>query len=246
MAQYRARSQPEILLFSAATVELEPDGSVIPAAIQAPDMGVLAFRDSWAWRAGHAVSGLVAIKGSRGGSPMRQVPGVFCSFLFILTVSPLLRRPSRPGPAPVPPPAGTTFEIAALTPDQEGQLTTWVSGMEKWQKYDEKWRNRPAHDGWGRIAARKAPPDMPSLVARALCRARRGTSHGDRRADRAGLQARRGSPRHAESVNPRRTGRRGESEAQFLPHPHPYRWPVDHDAEREPVLRHHRLTHEPG
>ena len=36
--------------------------------------------------------------------------------------------------------------------------------MEKWQKYDEKWRNRPARDGWGRIGARKVPPDTPAWL----------------------------------------------------------------------------------
>ena len=69
-----------------------------------------------------------------------------------------------PASAPVPPPARSAFEIAALTPDQERQLATWVSAMEKWQKYDEKWRNRPVHNGWGGIGERKAPPDMPAWL----------------------------------------------------------------------------------
>jgi len=93
---------------------------------------------------------------------MRQVPGVFCS-LFILSLAKSAAA-QPPASAPVPPPARSAFEIAALTPDQERQLATWVSAMEKWQKYDEKWRNRPVHNGWGGIGERKAPPDTPAWL----------------------------------------------------------------------------------
>ena len=37
--------------------------------------------------------------------------------------------------------------------------------MEKWQKYDEKWRNRPVHDYWERIVERKPPPAPPAWLA---------------------------------------------------------------------------------
>ena len=99
---------------------------------------------------------------------MRQVPGVFYSLLpgfatslFGLATSAAAQQLA---PALIPPPAATTFEIAALTPDQEGQLTIWLAAMEKWQKYDEKWRNRPVRDGWGRIVARQAPPAVPAWL----------------------------------------------------------------------------------
>jgi hypothetical protein len=99
---------------------------------------------------------------------MPQVPGGFWSLSVALATSLLGLAPPASArqlaPPPVPPPAGSTFEIAALTPDQDNQLATWVSAMEKWQKYDEKWRNRPVHNGWGGIGARKAPPDMPAWL----------------------------------------------------------------------------------
>jgi len=92
---------------------------------------------------------------------MSQVSGVFCS-LFILTLA--TAAAAQPLASPQTPPAVTTFDIAALTPDQDGQLAVWLSAMEKWQKYDERWRNRPVHDGWGRVVARKAPPDAPAWL----------------------------------------------------------------------------------
>ena len=93
---------------------------------------------------------------------MRQVPGVFCCLFILSRATSAAAQPAAS--APIPAPAGSTFEIAALTPDQESQLAAWVAGMEKWQKYDEKWRNRPVHNGWGGIAARKTPPDMPAWL----------------------------------------------------------------------------------
>jgi hypothetical protein len=86
---------------------------------------------------------------------------VLCSFLLGLTASAAAQQPA---PAPVPPPAASTFDIAATTPDQDGQLAAWFSGMEKWQRYDEKWRNRPVHDYWERIVERKPPPAPPAWL----------------------------------------------------------------------------------
>jgi hypothetical protein len=37
--------------------------------------------------------------------------------------------------------------------------------VKKWQQYDEKWRNKPVHDGWGRIAERRTSPEPPSWLA---------------------------------------------------------------------------------
>jgi len=93
---------------------------------------------------------------------MRHFPGVFCS-LFILTLATSAAAQSQ-GPAAELPPVGTAFEIPALTPAQDDQLAVWLTAMEKWQKYDEKWRNRPVHDGWARIVARKAPPETPAWL----------------------------------------------------------------------------------
>jgi hypothetical protein len=61
-------------------------------------------------------------------------------------------------------PGATLPEIAALTPDEDGQLTLWLAAMEKWQKYDEKWRNRPVRDGWARIVDRQPPPAAPEWL----------------------------------------------------------------------------------
>ena len=92
---------------------------------------------------------------------MRKFPGIFCSLLFGLATSAAAQQPS---PVSGPPPAATTFEIAALTPEQDGQLAAWLTGMAKWQQYDEKWRNRPVHDYWERIVERKPPPSPPDWL----------------------------------------------------------------------------------
>ena len=92
---------------------------------------------------------------------MRKVSGVFCSLLFGLTT---VRGGPAAWPRPRPAAGPTTFDIAALTPDQDGQLAAWFSGMVKWQKYDEKWRNRPVHDYWERIVERKPPPAAPAWL----------------------------------------------------------------------------------
>jgi hypothetical protein len=59
-----------------------------------------------------------------------------------------------------------TFEIVALSPEQQGELTAWLTAVEKWQQYDTRWRNRPVHDGWAHIVERKAPPGAPAWLAR--------------------------------------------------------------------------------
>ena len=51
-----------------------------------------------------------------------------------------------------------------MSPDKEREVTTWLTAMKNWQRYDAKWRNRPARDGWGRIAPRKPPPDAPGWL----------------------------------------------------------------------------------
>jgi hypothetical protein len=114
---------------------------------------------------------------------MRKIPGVFCSVLLGLTTSAAAQQLA---PAPVPPPAAITLEIAALTPDQDGQLAAWFAGMEKWQQYDEKWRNRPVHDYWERIVERKPPPAPPAwLPAHCQSIAAAGMTGFDDRVDHA-------------------------------------------------------------
>jgi hypothetical protein len=36
--------------------------------------------------------------------------------------------------------------------------------MEKWQAYDAKWHNRPVYDAWGRVVARRPPPEPPAWL----------------------------------------------------------------------------------
>ena len=179
---------------------------------------------------------------------MRLLPVVFYSLLLGIATSFLGFATSAAAqqlaPALIPPPAATTFEIAALAPDQEGELTIWLAAIEKWQKYDEKWRNRPVRDGWGRIVARQAPPAVPAwLPAHCAALAEAHLVGIDSRTERA-CRLVEDPARQSESVNARRTARRGASEAQFLPQPRAHRRPVDHDAEREPFLRHHRVARE--
>jgi hypothetical protein len=96
---------------------------------------------------------------------MRTILGVFCALVFALAAPAAAQQPaSAPAPASVPPLA-TTLDITALTPAQDGQLADWLEGMEKWQHYDEKWRNRPVHDYWERIVARKPPPPAPAWLS---------------------------------------------------------------------------------
>jgi hypothetical protein len=91
---------------------------------------------------------------------MGRVLAIFCSALLGLSTTAAARQlAASDGP---PPPA--TFEIVPLTPDQEAQLTTWLTAVKKWQEYDEKWRNRPVHDGWGRIAERRPSPAAPGWL----------------------------------------------------------------------------------
>jgi hypothetical protein len=51
-----------------------------------------------------------------------------------------------------------------LSSDQDRDLQKWLKAMEAWQKYDAKWANRPVHNGWGGIAARKSPPEPPEWL----------------------------------------------------------------------------------
>jgi hypothetical protein len=51
-----------------------------------------------------------------------------------------------------------------LSDDQISELTAWLTAMEKWQRYQAKWGNRPARDHLGRIAPRRPVPDPPEWL----------------------------------------------------------------------------------
>ena len=69
---------------------------------------------------------------------------------------------AQPLPPEAAPPA--QFDIGPLTPEQDRDLTAWLAATEKWQRYDLKWQNRPARDGWARIVARQPVPDAPGWL----------------------------------------------------------------------------------
>jgi hypothetical protein len=92
---------------------------------------------------------------------MGRVLAIFCSTFLGLATTAAARQLSSPDTHL----ATSTFEIVPLTPDQDAQLTTWLAAVKKWQQYDEKWRNRPARDGWGRIAERRPSPTAPDWLA---------------------------------------------------------------------------------
>jgi hypothetical protein len=92
---------------------------------------------------------------------MGRLLAIFCSALLGFATTAVARQLSGSGA----PAVSTTFEIVPLTPDQETQLTTWLTALKKWQHYDEKWRNRPVRDGWGRIAERRPSPAAPDWLA---------------------------------------------------------------------------------
>ena len=114
---------------------------------------------------------------------MRKVAGVLCWLSLGLATA---AEAQQPAPVPAPPPATATPDVAALTPAQDGQLAAWFSAMEKWQRYDEKWRNRPVHDYWERIVARKPAPAPPAwLPGHCQSIAAAGMTGFDDRADHA-------------------------------------------------------------
>jgi len=69
------------------------------------------------------------------------------------------QSPSQPSIEPV-----SEISIPSLSEDQISELNAWVTAMEKWQRYQAKWNNRPARDGLGRIAPRRPVPDPPEWL----------------------------------------------------------------------------------
>ena len=92
------------------------------------------------------------------------VLGVFC----VLLIGPSARAAAQAVASAGQPPPPASFEITALSADQERELGAWLAALQKWQEYDAKWRNRPVHDGWGRVVARPTPPEAPAWL-RARC-----------------------------------------------------------------------------
>ena len=89
----------------------------------------------------------------------RLLAASFCAMLGVAGTA----EGQRLSPSELPP-ASAALELLPPSPDQERELTKWLSAMEKWQTYDAKWRNRPVHDGWARIAERKPPPAAPAWL----------------------------------------------------------------------------------
>jgi hypothetical protein len=87
------------------------------------------------------------------------------SCLVLLEVS-AAANGQRLSPDP-PPPTDTSL---VLLQEQDRELGIWLSAMEKWQRYDTKWSNRPAHDSLGSIAVHRPPPDAPAWLG-AYCTA---------------------------------------------------------------------------
>ena len=91
---------------------------------------------------------------------MGRALACLCSAL-LLSCTTVAAQTSASSSSPAEP---ATFEIPAPTPQQEAQLTAWLSEIKKWQQYDEKWRNRPVHNGWAQIVDRKPAPAAPEWL----------------------------------------------------------------------------------
>jgi hypothetical protein len=65
---------------------------------------------------------------------------------------------------PTPSDALASSDPPQLSEAQDRELTKWLTAMEKWQRHEAKWSNRPVRDGWGRIAQRQPPPEPPEWL----------------------------------------------------------------------------------
>ena len=91
---------------------------------------------------------------------MGRVVALVCAAL--LSLARVATAQNVPSIEPPPHPRG---EVPALTPQQDAELTNWLTALKKWQQYDEKWRNRPVHNAWGNIAERRPAPQAPEWLA---------------------------------------------------------------------------------
>jgi hypothetical protein len=85
-----------------------------------------------------------------------------CSLLFGAATAAAAQ--SSPPPDSPPPLTDAADSFVPLSADQDRELTTWLTEMEKWQRYDAKWSNRPARDGLGRIVKRQQRPEVPAWL----------------------------------------------------------------------------------
>jgi hypothetical protein len=89
---------------------------------------------------------------------MRSTCLLTLSCLVLLEISAAATSQQLPDP---PPPTDTSL---VLLQEQNRELGVWLSAMEKWQRYDIKYSNRPAHDAMGSIARHRPPPDAPAWL----------------------------------------------------------------------------------
>src|SRR5512145_249446 len=75
--------------------------------------------------------------------PMRR------SRLFAVSCALVLGGAASTAAQPLPPPATDLVVVEPLTPEQDRELYEWLSALEKWQRYEAKYRNRPARDSMG-------------------------------------------------------------------------------------------------
>jgi hypothetical protein len=85
--------------------------------------------------------------------------------LVLLEVSTAATGQRQPDPSP------PTDTLLVLLQAQDRALGIWLSAMEKWQRYDIKYSNRPAHDAMGGIAQHRPPPDAPAWLGAYCTRA---------------------------------------------------------------------------
>lgn len=87
---------------------------------------------------------------------VRLLAAVCCSFF----ASPNVSGAQQAVPPP-PEPSAFGFEYVPLTTEQNHELSKWLNQIEKWQRYDAGWRDRPVYTTWGGAAARRQPPVPP-------------------------------------------------------------------------------------
>ena len=89
----------------------------------------------------------------------RSVAVSSCLFLVLATAA----RAQSPAPLPSTP---IRFSTAApeLTASQAKEVEAWLTAMRKWQQFEKKWPNEPAHDPFGRIVSRHPRPDAPAWL----------------------------------------------------------------------------------
>ena len=102
---------------------------------------------------------------------MRRHAGVLVVAASILMGGAVAAAAQDVSPPPrSPQPSFMDAAVTALSPDQDRELTSWLKAMEKWQRYDARWFNRPARDHMGRVTARRPAPDPPEWLG-AYCAA---------------------------------------------------------------------------